>query len=40
MEKDTIPVTEQLDEVSLEELEERLELDCGTYTVNNSACCW
>lgn len=40
MEKDIIKVTESYDEISLEELEEKIEMDCNVYSPTYTACCW
>ena len=35
-----VKVTESTEELTFEELEERLELECSPYDCGNNACCW
>jgi len=38
--KDIIPVTLDYEELSLEELEERIEMTCSAQGCGNNSCCW
>jgi len=40
MKNDIIPVTKSFEEISIEELEEKIELACEVYSPVYNSCCW